>query len=105
MNEIKKIAAAVFDGRAWLLLIVPALVGLWLIDAAMVKTMTQWGAFAAVLCGVGVILTRIVFPQINVSELMTDVRYKNSTAAGLVVAALILTFGLVVVALVLWVKP
>ncbi len=94
---------ALFDAHAWLL-ILPALLALALIDWAMVRTMLEWSLFGVVLVGMAIIISRLVFPQIDVAELMRQVRMTN-TAAGLVVCGLLIFFGLLVLALAGWVKP
>jgi uncharacterized membrane protein YjfL (UPF0719 family) len=94
---------ALLDAHAWLLML-PALLVLALIDWPMVKTMLEWSLFGVVLVGAAIIISRLVFPQIDIAELMRQVRMTN-TAAGLVVAGLLIFFGLLVLALAGWSKP
>lgn len=95
--------AAMFDKSAWML-ITPAIIGIYVLDAALARTMLTWMLFALVIAGAAVIISRIIFPQINLSALLRQVNDKSNTAAGIVVAALILFVGLVMLALVLWAK-
>lgn len=94
---------SLFDKNAWLL-ILPAFVVLYYIDAAMAKTMVQWLGFALILAGVSIFISRIVFPQINLTELVAAAKDGNA-AAGAVAGAMILFFGFLMVALAIWAKP
>lgn len=109
MNSLKLIASrfrrfrAMFDKSAWLL-IAPALVIIFLIDASLGRTLLTWSAFGVAIAGVSVIISRIIFPQIDLSALVRQVSDRQNTAAGIVVAAIILFVGLVMLALVMWAK-
>lgn len=94
---------AMFDKSAWML-ITPAIVGIYLLDAALARTLATWMLFALVIAGAAVIISRIIFPQIDLNTLLRQVQEKNNTGAGIVVAAVILFVGLVMLALVLWAK-
>ncbi len=91
------------DKSAWVL-IVPVVIGLFLIDPAMVKTLLQWTLFAPALAGIAIIVSRVVFPQINLGDLVEAVTKENSRPAAIVVGALILFVGIVFLALILWAK-
>ena len=95
--------SALIDKSAWML-IAPALLVIFLIDPALAKTLLTWMLFGLVIAGASVIISRIVFPQIDLSALLAEVREKNSTGAGLVVAAVILFVGAVMMSLVIWAK-
>lgn len=94
---------AVLGDKSALVLIVPALVILYFIDEAMAKTLVQWLVFAPVLAGVAIHISRIVFPQIKLTELVNQ-SLQGNTAAGLVSSAIILFVAIIVMALVLWTK-
>jgi len=94
---------ALLDRAAWLL-IVPVLVVLAVIDLAMVRTMVEWSLFAAVLAGFAIIISRVVFPQIKLGDLVNEAR-AGSAGAGLVAAGLLIFFGLLLLALAGWTKP
>lgn len=94
---------ALADKSAWLLM-APAIAALYAIDPAMVMTLLQWTLFGSVLAGAAVMISRIVFPQINLTEMVKDAKDENNTAAGLVVAAVVLFVGLLMLALVIWAK-
>lgn len=96
--------AALFDLSAWML-IAPAFAALYAIDAPSAMTLAQWSLFALVLAGVAVVISRIVFPQIHLTKWLTEASRDNSTAAGLVVAALVMFVGIVMLTLAIWAKP
>src|ERR1700741_2499374 len=98
----KKRIVPMFDKSAWFL-IAPAAVALFFVDPSLVKTLLQWSAFALVLAGVSIMLCRVVFPQIHLSDLITQAEAGN-TAAGLVVAATVLFFGILFFSLIYWAK-
>lgn len=94
---------ALTDASAWLL-IAPALAGLYAIDPALAKTFAQWSLFGLVLAGAAVMISRIIFPQIDLAALIKSVLDDKSTAAGIVAASVVFFVGLVMLALVLWAK-
>lgn len=93
---------ALIDKSAWLL-IAPALGGLLCIDPAMALTLVQWALFALVLAGVAVVISRIVFPQVNLNELVA-LAVQGNRAAGAVAAALVIFVALLFIGIVLWAK-
>lgn len=93
---------ALIDKSAWLL-IIPALIALYFIDPVMLKTLAQWLVFAPVLAGLAIIVSRVVFPQIALGELVEDVREGN-IAAGILAAAVVLFVAMLFLALILWAK-
>lgn len=93
---------ALGDKSAWLL-IAPACGLLWYIDQAMAKTLLQWLVFAPVFAGIAVVVSRFVFPQINLSGLIKRSEDGN-VAAAIIVAGLLLFVALVVQALVGWAR-
>jgi hypothetical protein len=101
--ELKKQRAkALFDKSGWLLIIPPAAL-LWGLDPAMFKTLMQWLIFAPILAGVAVIVSRIVFPQINLSTLVCET-IKGNVAASLVASTLIAFVAVIICAMVVWSK-
>ena len=94
--------AALFDPSAWLL-IAPALGALLWIDPAMGLTLVQWSLFALVLAGVAVVISRIVFPQMNLSELVAEAM-KGNRAAAAAAAALVVFVALLFIGIVLWAR-
>lgn len=96
--------AALFDKSAWLL-IAPAFAALYFIDAPSALTLAQWSLFALVIAGFAVVVSRIVFPQINLTRMLTEALQENNLAAGFIIAALILFVGMVMLTLAIWAKP
>lgn len=95
--------AALFDKSAWLL-VAPAIVALYFIDRPLALTFAQWGLFFLVLAGMAVVISRIVFPQIDLGDFLQRARDGNP-AAGMVSAAVILFVGmLLLAAAVYWIK-
>ncbi|ENE5752077.1 hypothetical protein ACFLMW_003732 [Salmonella enterica] len=81
----------------------PSLVTLWAIDDALFKTIIEWLIVAPLITGLAVILSRIVFPQIDLGLLVDEVILENK-AAAMVVAGLMVFCGLLIMALMLWAK-
>lgn len=95
-------ALPLFDGSAWLM----AGVGLFilaLLDWRTAATLAQWSLFALVVGALTIIISRITFPQIDLSELMDRVKAGDSPAAR-VVAALLIYCALVFIGVALWAK-
>jgi ABC-type transport system involved in cytochrome c biogenesis permease subunit len=110
IDSLKSMAASwwrriqpLLDPNAWLL-IAPVVVGLYFIDAALVKTLLQWALFISVICGLAIIMSRIVFPQVKLTQLM-DMAKQTPISAAIVVAALILFVGFVIFVFAIWSKP
>lgn len=93
---------SLLDQSAWLLML-PASLILFLIDPSMAKTVAQWTLIALVLAGVAIIVSRIAFPQLDFDDLLPRVLQGN-IAAALVLAALVLCWGLIFLSLVLWAR-
>ncbi len=94
---------ALTDVSAWLL-IGPALAALYVIDPALAKTFAQWSIFGLVLAGAAIVISRIVFPQIDLTALIKSVIEDKSTASGIVAASVVFFVGLVMLSLVIWAK-
>lgn len=101
MTSFKR-TKALADKSAWMLMI-PSIVALCFIDVSMLKTLLQWLAFAPVLAGVAVIVSRVVFPQIHLTDLV-DQTSQGNRAAAILASSLVLFVALVVIALVMWAK-
>jgi len=85
--------APFFDRRAWTIIAICAAV-VWAIDPVMLKTVVTWVVQAGVFCGLAVIASRYLFPQIDLAEHVAAARAGN-VGSGLVV----LTVGLVMASL------
>lgn len=93
---------SLLDQSAWLLML-PASLILYIIDPSMAQTVAQWTLIALVLAGVAIIVSRIVFPQLDFDVLLPLV-YAGNVAAGQVLSSLVLCVGLVFLSLVLWAR-
>ncbi len=93
---------ALLDKSAWALVALGALM-LGLADWKMLLVLVQWSAFALVLAGGTIVISRLVFPQISLSELVERVKAGDMPAA-IVVAALLVAWGLMFLAVAGWAK-
>lgn len=92
-----------FDKNAWLLM-GPAFLVLFFIDRAMAVTLFQWSIFGLVLAGASVVISRLVFPQIELTSLVEDAHLNKNAASAIIVAATVLFVALIMLALVIWAK-
>lgn len=90
-----------FGDKSAFLLTVPFALALYYVDAALLKTLLQWLLFGPVLAGVAIVISRIVFPHIELNEHIDQAKDGN-VASGLIVAAIILFVGLLVMSLAGW---
>jgi hypothetical protein len=90
------------DMTTWVLLTL-SLVPLYLIDRALVVTLVQWSAYGLALTGLAVMLSRIVFPQIDLTEWVETARGGN-IVAGFVILSVALVVSMLVLSLVLWAR-
>lgn len=93
----------VLGDKSALFLIVPAVVALFFIDGPMVKTLIQWLVFTPVIAGVAIMVSRVVFPQIDLTRLIRETHDGNK-ASAIVAGSLLLFVGILVYALVTWAK-
>lgn len=105
LNQIRSFLSrfSFLADKSALFLIVPCAVVLYFIDGAMFKTLLQWLVFAPVLAGIAIIVSRVTFPQVNLTLLVKEAEGGNK-AAGFVAGALIIFVGLLLLALVTWAK-
>lgn len=89
--------------KSALLLILPAVAALFFIDEAMVKTLIQWLVFSPIIAGVAVVVSRIIFPHIDLSRLI-DETHEGNKAAAILAGSLLIFVGILVFALVTWAK-
>lgn len=102
LQSITKRLRALIDKTA-LLMILPCFILLWFIDEAMTLTVVQWLLVAPIITGLAVIVSRMMFPQINLTRLLEEAHGGNR-ASGTVVAGLLLFVGLLILSLVTWAK-
>lgn len=104
LRHVTKRLVSFTDLSAWFL-IAPAYAVLWWIDPPTAKALLQWSMYGIVMAGVAVIISRIVFPDLNLSVYLNAARFPNGTGNAIVAAALILFVGIVFFTLVFWAKP
>lgn len=97
-----KRASALLDGSAWML-IAPAFIALFYVDAALARTFTEWGLFFLVLAGVAIIVSRIIFPHLDLPDFLDRAKAGNLGAA-FVAGMLVLFVGILILSGVIWVK-
>lgn len=102
ITSILKRTRALGDKSAWFLML-PSLVTLWAVDATLFQTIVEWLIVAPLVTGLAIILSRIVFPQIDLGLLVDEVILENK-AAAIVVAGLMTFCGLLILALMLWAR-
>lgn len=90
------------QGSVWVL-ILPALAVLMAVDTAMAKTLIQWSAFALVLAGMSIVISMVTFPQIKLTDFVKEAS-NGSLPAAIVVAAIIMFFGLLFFSMIFWAK-
>lgn len=94
--------AALLDKSAWLL-IAPALIALYLLDPPLARTFAQWSLFFLVLAGMAVVISRIVFPQVDLTGFVRRAA-GGDRASATVAAAIVLFVGILILSGVIWVK-
>jgi hypothetical protein len=94
---------ALFDKSAWLLML-PALGALYATDEALTKTLVQWCTFAMVLAGAAIIISRVTFPQIDLTAMVEKVKSENSMPAAVLCLAVVIFVSSLMIALVMWAK-
>lgn len=102
IQSITKRLRALTDKTA-LLMILPCFILLWFIDEAMTLTVVQWLLVAPIITGLAVIVSRMMFPQIDLTRLLNEAHGGNR-ASGIVVAGLLMFVGLLILSLVTWAK-
>lgn len=93
---------ALFDKSSWLLIVLGTAV-LALVDWRTALTLAQWGAGALAIGGLTIVVSRITFPHLRLTELL-DKAKSGDVPAAMVVAALLLYCAIVFVGIVLWAK-
>jgi hypothetical protein len=106
--------AALFDGSAWLL-IGPAFLWMYFRDPPLTKSIMEWTLLFFVLAGLAVILSRIAFPQLNLSKFLDAAMGSKaapgkkaqppSVAAAIVVASVVIFVAWVIQTMAMWARP
>lgn len=101
-GRLKARIAPFFDLSAWILLLV-AIIPLLIIDRPMAMTLVQWSLYGLALAGIAVVIARVSLPQLDLSEWVNRAR-RGEPGAAQIVFAIVLSFTLVFLGLVLWAK-
>lgn len=99
----KRVVNTFGDKNAWFLAI-PAGALLLFLDVAKLLTLLEWMLYAAVIAGFAIQISRTVFPQVDLTEMVKKAR-EESRSAGAVASALIVFVGLLILSIALWTKP
>lgn len=91
---------AFHDVRAYFL-ILPFCLLLWWTDPVVFETWVQWGAALPIIVGVMLVVRKIIFNTVDLSQVIEQA-CKSSTGAGLVVLAVSLVSATFLLAATLW---
>lgn len=93
----------VLGDKSALFLILPFVAALFFIDTPMLKTLIQWLIFAPIIAGVAVMVSRVVFPQVDLTRLIKET-HEGNKASAILAGSLFLFVGVLVFSLVTWAK-
>lgn len=99
-KEALKRVTAVFDISAWVLIAIGA-AWLFFSDVSLLGMMIRIGLFCSVIAGFVIVVSRIMFPQINLDDFVKDAREGKSGSAT-VVAAILISNAVMFLAMVIW---
>lgn len=95
---------SIFLDKNALALVVPPAVILGFMDLPKLLTLLEWMLYAAVLAGFAIQISRTVFPQIGLSEMVEKAR-ETPEGSSRIVASVVVFVGFLMLALALWTKP
>ncbi len=93
---------ALIDKSAWLLIGI-GVAGVAFTDWALLSTMWQWCLFTTVIGGLTIQMSRIMFPNVRLTEFVVKAQ-EGSVAAAIVVAATMGFTGLLFAMIIYWAK-
>lgn len=102
IDKLGKRLSAFLDKSAWVLVVVGAVV-LGLSDVTLLEVLAKWTSFTFIVAGIAIVLSKIVFPTISLSEHLEKVK-EGSVASGLVVAAIVVFVASVIYSVIFWAK-
>lgn len=97
---MKNILRALHDMRVYFL-IIPFCILLYWIDPVIFETWIQWGAALPIIVGVMLVVRKILFPTVDLSEMIKDAA-KEPIGAGLVVLSVTILSATFLMAATLW---
>ena len=102
LSFIQKHAAPFYDLRAWTLIALCA-GGVFLFDPVMARTLLEWTLIFGVFAGVAVIISRHVFPQISLTDVVSTAS-GSPNGAGMIALGVLIFMSFLVLALTIWGK-
>ena len=97
---MKNILRALHDMRVYFL-IIPFCILLYWIDPVIFETWVQWGAALPIIVGVMLVVRKILFPTVDLSEIIEKAS-EDPIGAGLVVLAVTILSATFLMAATLW---
>jgi len=101
IDKIMKRLRPFVDLTAWVLLLA-SLVPLFLLDKAMVLTLVNWLVFGLAIAGVTVFISRMLLPNIDMSETIDQAMGNQSVPAAILFFGVTFLMGSIFIGLVLW---
>lgn len=95
---------SIFLDKNALALVVPPAAILGFMDLPKLLTLLEWMLYAAVLAGFAIQISRTVFPQIGLTEMVEKAR-ETPEGSSRIVASVVVFVGFLMLALALWTKP
>lgn len=99
---MRRHVSALIDKSAWIL-ILPAIVVLAVIDLPLLKTLLSWTTFSVAIAGLSIIISRIVFPQVDLDKLLSRVEEGHAPSA-IVATGLMIFVAMVFYSIIFWAK-
>lgn len=98
------------DPGAWTLIAVGLILFLlripmpntWVINLPLAMTILQTAGLVFTIAGIQILVSKLVWPGISVSTLITEIQEHDSTASGLTMLGLLIYNGLTTIAIVVW---
>ena len=101
LQQLPRLSAFI-DKSGWLLAAVGAIV-VGISDLSLLLTLLQWTAFSMVMAGVVIVISRVMFPQIKLTEFVEEAK-KGNVAASIVVFSVVSFCAVMFIGIVLWSK-
>ena len=102
---------SLFDAGAWTLIVIGLILFLvripmpdnWIINLPMAITIIQTAGLVFTIAGLQILVSRLVWPGISVSKLVSSIHYDHSAIApALTLLGLLIYNGLTTIAIVIW---
>lgn len=103
LQKLPKRLRALLDPSSWLLIAIGVAL-LAILDFTLLATLVQWTLFAFAMAGLTIFVSRITFPQVDLSALMDRVDREGDIGEAIVAAAIIIYCAAIFIGLVMWAK-